>query len=132
MDLQLGNTRADMARAIMESAAFEVRWALSTIQQANLPVDKLWMVGGAAQSPHWPAILADVLGIPIDVPQYDNWPALGAAILAGVGLGLFENIEDGQERFQKSAQHVAPDESLQSFYDASFMTYKRFAQDVER
>jgi xylulokinase len=132
MNLQLGNTRADMARAIMESAAFELRWALSAIQNANLPVEKLWMVGGAAQSSHWPAILADVLNIPIYVPQYDNWPALGAAILAGVGLGLFDSIEDGQERFQKSAQRIATDESLQPFYDAGFVTYKRLMQYVER
>ena len=121
-----------MARAIMESAAFELRWALSAIQNANLPVEKLWMVGGAAQSSHWPAILADVLNIPIYVPQYDNWPALGAAILAGVGLGLFDSIEDGQERFQKSAQRIATDESLQPFYDAGFVTYKRLMQYVER
>jgi sugar (pentulose or hexulose) kinase len=54
-------------------------------EAAGLPVAQLWMVGGAAQSPYWPQILADITNLPIQLPQYDAWPALGAAILAGVG-----------------------------------------------
>jgi xylulokinase len=130
VDLQLGHTRANMAQAIMESAAFELRWAIAEIQEAKLPVDKLWMVGGAAQSPHWPHILADVLGIPIYLPQYDNWPALGAAILAGVGLGHFENVEAGQKRFKKPAHRVVPDNTSQALYDRSFMAYQQHTQRV--
>ncbi len=106
--MQLRHTRADMARAVLESAAFELRWALESIQQAGLPVERLWMTGGAAQSPHWPSVLANVTGVPISLPQYDNWPALGSAVLAGVGIGAFESIEDGLTRFQKPAQDIVP------------------------
>ncbi|MCA9948836.1 MAG: hypothetical protein KDE48_04275, partial [Anaerolineales bacterium] len=89
--LQLSHNRADLARAVLQSAAFELRWALEPTRQAGLPIERLWMVGGAAQSPHWPTILADVTNIPIRLPQYHNWPALGAAVLAGVGCGAFES-----------------------------------------
>ncbi|HID51809.1 MAG TPA: hypothetical protein EYP41_07230 [Anaerolineae bacterium] len=122
--LQLSHSRADMARAIMESAAFELRWALQPVQQAGLPVDRLWMVGGAAQSPHWPQILADVTGIPIRLPAYDNWPALGTAVLAGVGIGAFESIADGLARFQKPARDVLPDAEMRGRYDEMFGLYQ--------
>ncbi|KAA3654448.1 MAG: hypothetical protein DWQ04_34395 [Chloroflexi bacterium] len=122
--LQISHSRADMARAIMESAAFELRWALEPIRQAGLPVERLWMVGGAAQSPYWPQILADVTGIPIRLPQYDNWPALGAAVLAGVGIGAFNNIEDGLSNFQKPARDMMPDAGLKEQYDQMFESYK--------
>ena len=80
-----------MARAVLESAAYELQWALAGIMEAGLPVDRLWMVGGAARSPYWPNILANVTGVPINLPQYDNWPALGGAVLAGVGCGVYES-----------------------------------------
>ena len=122
--LQMNHSRADMARAIMESAAFELRWALQPIQQAGLPVERLWMVGGAAQSPYWPQILADVTGIPIRLPAYDNWPALGTAVLAGVGICAFESIADGLARFQKPARDILPVVEMQGRYDEMFGLYQ--------
>ena len=122
--LQLSHSRADMARAILESAAFELRWALQSIQQAGLPIERLWMVGGAAQSPHWPQILADVLGIPIRLPQYDNWPALGTAVMAGVSLGAFESVAEGVTHFQKPARDLLPDERMREWYDGIFELYQ--------
>ena len=124
MGLQLSHSRADMARAIMESAAFELRWALQPVRQAGLLIERLWMVGGAAQSPHWPQILADVLGIPIRLPAYDNWPALGTAVLAGVGVGAYKNIAEGLTHFQKPARDVLPNIAMREQYDEKFERYQ--------
>ncbi|MGB3714457.1 MAG: FGGY family carbohydrate kinase [Candidatus Promineifilaceae bacterium] len=130
LGLQLDHSRADMARAIMESAAFELRWALEAIQEASLPVDRLWMVGGAAQSTYWPAILANASNVPICLPRYDNWPALGAAILAGIGIGLFESVDDGLSHFRKPVEDIEPVEAMRTLYEANFASYKAFAQKL--
>ncbi len=122
--LQLNHGRAHLARAIMESAAYELRWALADVQEAGLPVDKLWMVGGATNSSHWPAVLTNATGIPICIPQYDNWPALGAAIVAGLGAGLFESFEDGLRRFEKPTIPLNPEPTTRQFYDRGFVAYK--------
>jgi xylulokinase len=122
--LQLGHSRADMARAVMESAAFELRWALEPVLAAGLPIERLWMVGGAARSPLWPSILADVTGLPIRLPEYDNWPALGAALLAGHGLGAFASLEEGLARFQKSHGDVEPQTDMQETYQRAFENYR--------
>lgn len=122
--LRLNDTRADMARAVMESAGYELRWALDNIKGSGIPVDRLWMVGGAAKSSHWPSILSDVTGVPITLPQYDYWPALGAALLAGMGAGMFDSIEEAVERFQKPEEQILPDESHMRLYDDRFEAYK--------
>ena len=101
--LRLDHTRIDMSRAILEGVAFELRWALENIRQAGLPVEHLWVAGGATQSPVWPQILADVSGVPISLTHYAQWPALGAAILAGTGSGIFDTQEAGINRFSKIA-----------------------------
>ena len=130
--LQLAHTRADMARAIMESAGFELRWALSALRQAQMPIERLWMVGGAANSPHWPEILANITGIPIQLPGYDNWPALGAALLAGLGAGLFDSIETGLMYFKKTARNIEPDEQLMALYSRNFKVYQTYCSQVRK
>jgi xylulokinase len=129
--LRLGHNRADMARAIMESAAFELRWALEAVMKAGMPVDALSMVGGAAHSPHWPGILANTTAVPIHLPQYDNWPALGASILAGLGAGLFETISDALSQFQKSVHKIAPNPLGTVSYDQSFERYQKLYPTVQ-
>jgi xylulokinase len=122
--LRLGHRRSDMARAILEGAAYELRWALDNIRQAGIRVEWLWMVGGAARSPVWPGIVADVTGVSLSLTEYDHWPALGAALLAGVGAGVFESLEVGQARFQQSIRHLIPDETCRQLYTERFEIYQ--------
>jgi len=123
--LRLDHTRADMARAVLEGAAFELRWALDHIRQAGIPVERLWMIGGAAQSLLWPSIVADVVGVPLVLPQPAHWPAVGAAILAGVGAGAFETLAAGTAHFQRPARYISPDGDRQRIYDECFVAYRR-------
>ena len=123
--LRLDHSRVDMAGAVLTGAAFELRWALEHIRQADMPIEGLWMVGGAAQSPIWPDIIANVTGLPLYLPEQNHWPALGAAILAGVGAGVFETVYTGQTRFQKPAHYIAPDKKGMAFYDKQFTLYQQ-------
>lgn len=86
--LRLDHTRSDMVRALCEGIAFEVRWALDTLNATQMPVQSIFMSGGATLSTQWPRLIADVTGVPVYSPQPANWPARGAAILAGVGAGI--------------------------------------------
>lgn len=69
------------------------------------------VVGPITPAAIWPGIVANVTGRPLAVSASNHWPGLGAAILAGSGLGLFESIEAGP------APEVEPDEELTTFYD---------------
>jgi xylulokinase len=126
--LQFNHSRTAMARAIMESAGYELRWALEAVRMADQPIDQLWMVGGAAQSSVWPVILAHVTGLPIRIPGYDNWPALGAAILAGVGQGVYQDIDAALKFFTKPARLIEPDPSKSKIYQEGFCHYQEIIQ----
>jgi xylulokinase len=128
--LHLGHTRMDMSRAILEGAAYELRWALDTMRLSGLPVERLWLAGGATRSPVWPQILADVCGLPISSSLYTHWPALGAAILAGVGAGIFETLEVGIDRLRKLPREILPDETQSSIYHDSFSRYQSVSQKL--
>jgi xylulokinase len=116
--LNLNHTRADMGRAVLESAAFELRWALGNLHSFDLPVDNLWLVGGATRNPIWPQILADVTAIPISITQYSHGPALGAALLAAKGLGLLDEYP-----CWVSPIHIDPNPKHKQIYDQAFARY---------
>ncbi len=130
LGLQLSHSRADMARAVMESAGYELSWALDALRRASMPVESLWMAGGAGNSPHWPAILADITSLPIYLSAYDNWPALGAAVLAGTGAGLFDTLQNALYRFQKQAERIDPDAVRSAVYQERFLHYQQVTRQA--
>ena len=133
LGLTLSHTREDMARAVMEGIACELRWTSEEIRDHGVAVEQLTMVGGAAQSPIWPQIVADVAGVPVTVPVERQAAALGAAILAGVGAGCFADADAGFAAFRAAAKGSAsgavskltPDSATHARYSRQFADYQR-------
>jgi sugar (pentulose or hexulose) kinase len=124
LGLSLAHTRADMTRAVMEGIAFELCWVIGEMRQAGLGVAELTMVGGAAESPVWPQIVADVTGVPVALPSSRQAAGRGAAILAGVGAGLFAGPEAGFAAFGGQETRLVPDQAHRALYDKRFGTYQ--------
>ena len=125
--LRLDHGRADMARAILEGVAFAVRAALDALAQAGLPADRMWMSGGAARSPVWPGILASVTGVPLLLAVDANWPARGAGLLAAVGSGRIETLEEASSRWRAPLDQVEPDGDLRRLYGRRYRAYRELA-----
>jgi xylulokinase len=88
--LTLATTRAEIARAAMEAVAFEMRTNLEFLgPYLPCPLTTIRGIGGGARSDVWLQIKADVLGHPIERPAVTEGTALGAALLAGVGVGIY-------------------------------------------
>jgi sugar (pentulose or hexulose) kinase len=85
------------------------------------------MVGGAAHSPHWPQILADVNSLPVLLSQYRHGPALGAAILAFESLGLIDELPGWV-----SARRVTVNRHHAALYDQYFAAYQQAAVGGKR
>jgi xylulokinase len=128
--LSLSHSRGDMARAVMEGTVFELRWLLDEVRDAGVGVSALKMVGGAAQSPVWPQIVADGCGVPVTVPTEKQAASRGAAILAGVGAGLFEDPEAGFQAFRGEEQRLKPVPENAARYDELYESYRRLFQAV--
>jgi xylulokinase len=109
----------------MEGAAYELRWALEPIRQAGMPVERMWMIGGATHSPLWPSIVADVTGLPLTLSRAKHGPAVGAAILAAVGSSAFETVAEAQARFRGAERQIEPDPDRMAIYDECFAAYRK-------
>ncbi|MDL2213999.1 xylulokinase [Clostridia bacterium OttesenSCG-928-O13] len=88
-------TRAQMARSVMEGVSFALYQCMEVYQDLGLTAQSVVASGGGAQSPLWLQIQADVYGLPLQVATNQEQAALGAAIAAGVGAGVFASIEEG-------------------------------------
>lgn len=85
--------RAHMTRAVLEGVAFGIKDSFTLIQQAGLgKIEQVRVSGGGAKSPLWRQIMADVLGVELATVNTTEGAAFGAALLAGVGAGLFEDV----------------------------------------
>ena len=125
--LRLDHTRADLSRAVLESAAFELAWSLDHLRAAGMAVDQLWMIGGAARNALLTQLVADACSAPVWLTQYSHGPALGAAMLAGMGLGLFDGHEAARRVFTVRSRVVEPDPANTSVYGALSEQYRRLA-----
>ena len=112
-----------MLRAIFEGVMFEYRRHIEVLAQAGVSIDRAALSGGGARSPHWPQMFADGLGMPITVAEARETGALGAVIGAGVGVGIFNDYEDGVSAMTRVRQHLQPDPTKKADYDARYKTY---------
>ena len=113
-------------RAILENTALLVRSHIELVKDATgHEPDELIFAGGAAKSPLWSQIVADVTGKPVKVPVVKEATALGAAILAGVGVGLYANVEDAVSRTVKWDRQFQPNPSVKAVYDELYGNWKK-------
>lgn len=94
MGLRAHHDRYDMALAVMQGVACMLRKNLDCLKQSGIQVDKIISTGGGARSPIWTQLKADISGHVIEVPDDEEAPCLGAAIMAAVDEGFFSSCEE--------------------------------------
>ena len=129
--LGFGTTRAQMIRACMEGVAYALRHNLETAEAAGARADTLRAMGGSANSRIWTQIKADVTGHGIDVPGSDTATTLGAAMLAGVGTGVWRNFEEAAGQTVRVNRTVEPDPAAREIYDRGYRTYRQLYEQLK-
>jgi autoinducer-2 kinase len=118
-------TRALVFRALLESAALVTRANLATIAAAAGRPASVAFGGGGARSPLWAQLLADVLRTDVRVPPVAEASALGAAILAGVGVGAFDDAATTAAALAAGGRVHEPDAAAAAAYDDCFGRWRR-------
>jgi len=123
--LTLGHSLGHLARAIMEGVAFGLRQILEVMTGLNTPINHLLASGGGLQSPSWRQLVADVLNRPLRLASGQERAGVGAALIAGIGTGLFAD-------YAQTAQVVSSDYSVTEPNAARVVAYSdRYAQFVD-
>ncbi|MFW9948822.1 MAG: FGGY-family carbohydrate kinase [Candidatus Thorarchaeota archaeon] len=115
--LALGHQRRDIARAIMEGVAFEVKKNLVVFKELGIVPKELRLTGGGSRSDLWNQIYADVLGITCVRNIIEEATSLGAAVLAAAGAGLFPDISKSAESLCKIDKKWNPDTNNSEIYE---------------
>ncbi len=120
----MGACKEDACRAIMEGAAFCMREKIEELSSAGIKANNITMAGGPSQSPVWPQILADITGLELKLFNGQNAGAAGAAILAGIGTGIFKNETEAFTNIKREIKVVLPDKGTCEKYDYLFEASK--------
>ena len=90
--LSLSHSRAHLTRAVLEGVCFAMRDSLAVLREVGLTPSQLLLTGGGARSPFIRRLQAEVYGLPVCTVNREEGPAYGAALLAGVGAGVFPDL----------------------------------------
>lgn len=129
--LSFDKTRGHMVRAVLEGVAFSLEHNLRTAAEIGVEAEVLNAMGGAANSRLWTQIKADVTGKTIQVPASDTATALGAAILAGVGCGIYRDYEEAVQKTIAITRIQVPDERNHEKYKHSMELYLQLYDDLK-
>ncbi|MET2828197.1 FGGY-family carbohydrate kinase [Mesorhizobium shangrilense] len=122
------HTRAHMLRALFEGVAFEHKRHVETLHKAGATFDEAVLSGGGSRSHIWPQIFADVLGVPVTVARSGETGALGAAIAAGTGVGVFTDFSAGSAAMTQAALHYTPNGAIAPAYARRYRLYREINQ----
>ena len=119
------HTRGDMIRAVMEGVCYSQADSLAVLRGMGADPKNMLVCGGGAKSPLWRGMLADVYGVPCGRVESDEGPALGAAILAMVGAGLYSTVAEACDAVVKLRDVREPDAARCEEYGKFYEIYKK-------
>ncbi len=122
--LSSAHTRSDLTRAVLEGVAFAQRDSVELLRSAGWNGTALRGIGGGLKSALWKEIMASVTGLAIERLNIDEGPAFGAAILAGVGAGLFASVPEASDAVVKVVDRVEPNPEWQKDYADLYEVYR--------
>ena len=119
------HTKAHFTRALLEGVAYSMRDSLEELGRMGVFIKKANVIGGGAKSPLWRQILSDVLGVEFAMTCNSD-SSLGAAMLAGVGVRMFDSYHDSVKKCVKYDEtvHVKPNRETSEIYEEKFKLYK--------
>lgn len=118
------HNRSHLIRAVMEGVAFSQRDCLGVFEEMGISAREMLVCGGGARSRLWRQILADVYHSGVSTLQNEEGPAMGAAILAGVGAGIFESVEKACAYIMKTGSTLEYNKRNAAKYDQYYKIYQ--------
>jgi xylulokinase len=123
--LAADHTRAYAVRAIMEGVAFSLKDTLTIFRELRIPVREIRVGGGGARSSLWRQIQADVYGQAVDTVRAEEGAAYGAALLAGVGAGVWKSVDAACDAVVRVAKHTPADPAASVVMQQAYLRYRQ-------
>ena len=122
--LTASHTRGHLIRAVMEGVAYSLKDTFTIFDEMQIPVTSIRLGGGGARSPLWRQIQADAYAHEAEIVAAEEGAAYGAAILAGVGAGAWNSVDEACDKVVRVATRVAPNQANSTTMQRSYRTYR--------
>ena len=123
--MTMDTTRADMTQAMLEGVAFAIRDRFEVARILGVEIPRSNICGGGSKSKLWKVMVANILGIPLDVVTTEQGPGYGAAILAMVAAGQFKTVQAACDALITVADTLEPDPEITARYEARYRQFKQ-------
>lgn len=123
--------QAHFIRSVMEGVTFGLRDSLELVKDQGVEIDEIRAIGGGAKSKVWQQILADIFGQEINLLNVEEGPAFGAALIAGVGVGVYSDFAEAEEGIIKVTETISPIEKNVDYYNKLYDIYRELYQSLK-
>ncbi len=123
-------TRGMMIRAVLEGVTYGMRDALRIMSNMQIPISQIRASGGGARSDFWRQLQADIYKSPIVLTNASEGPAYGVALLAGVGTGVWKNVEEACKTAISQTSKTSPNKRASAIYDKHYEIYRKLYPDL--
>ena len=125
------HTKAHLLRAVMEGVSYSLADCNDILAEMGIEVDQMMACGGGGKSPIWRQMLADLYDCSVKTVVQTEGPALGVAILAGVGCGLYPSVEEACSKLISEKQSTSPVKEQTEIYNKYHQLYKRLYDNLK-
>ena len=129
--LSMDTARSDMMQAVLEGVAFAIRDSFEVAKSLGIRIERSRICGGGARSPLWRRIMANVLDLPLDLPQTEEGPGYGGAMLAMVGCGAYPSVQAAAAALVRTTETVFPERELAERYELAYRKFQKIYPAVK-
>jgi len=132
LGLGLRHTKAHLARAILEGVCYGLRDSLEIFREMELPIGEVRSTGGGSRSAFWRQMQSDVFGTPLMGMEIDEGAAFGAALLGGVGGGVWPDVPAACRALVRTREPVEPNRRARAGYGRYYPVYRGLYRSLKR
>jgi xylulokinase len=122
--MSMDSTRKDMTQAMLEGVAFGVRDMLEAAREDGISPQRTMICGGGAKSPLWRKIMSNVLNMDIDVPECEEGPGMGGAMLAMAAAGVYRSVKEAADAIVRVKETIHPEPAFVKAYDEKYQNFR--------
>ena len=123
--MSMDSTRTDMIQAVMEGISFGIRDSFEVARSLGIDIKRTKICGGGSRGDLAKKMMADILNIDVDVPENEQGPSMGGAMLAAVACGEYTSVEEAAARIVKIKDTVHPDPETAQRYEEKYQRYRK-------
>ncbi len=129
--LRPDTTRSQMLLAVLEGVSFAIRDNIEVAKSIGIDVKTSYICGGGAKSKLWQKILSNVLNIELQLPNSEEGPGYGSAMLSMVGAGEFNSVTECAAKLLSVKEKISPEKELVNLYEARYNKFKQIYPAVK-